>query len=80
MCVCSNTRVHRPGMWSRTAIMNEGLDQGSVFPYLDRAIKRGYDFIVLNPNENQFFTEDGDLVVRVQLLFFTGNTFFVTLR
>lgn len=40
----------RPGQWSRKVCVNDSLDSGAIFKYLDKAKERGYGVIVLNPN------------------------------
>jgi len=42
----------RPGQWARALCINDTLDMGTIFPYLERAKNAGYGVIVFNPNEN----------------------------
>ena len=41
----------RLGQWSRSVCINENLLLGSMFPYVDKAIKKKYSVIIFNPNE-----------------------------
>eukprot|EP00770_Monocercomonoides_exilis_P007643 MONOS_7604.1-p1 / transcript=MONOS_7604.1 / gene=MONOS_7604 / organism=Monocercomonoides_exilis_PA203 / gene_product=GM26026 / transcript_product=GM26026 / location=Mono_scaffold00264:11852-13167(-) / protein_length=264 / sequence_SO=supercontig / SO=protein_coding / is_pseudo=false len=41
----------RPGQWSRALCINESLDEGSIFPYLQDFEKRGWGCVVFNPND-----------------------------
>ncbi|KAG2183272.1 hypothetical protein INT43_006276 [Umbelopsis isabellina] len=50
----------RPGQWSRRVIMNESLEAGSMFPYIERAQHNGWNVMILNPNNNEIAYEDGD--------------------
>ncbi|KAM3581395.1 hypothetical protein VKS41_006220 [Umbelopsis sp. WA50703] len=50
----------RPGQWSRRVIMNESLELGSMFPYIERAQRNGWSIMILNPNYNEIAYEDGD--------------------
>ena len=42
----------RAGQWARALCLNEGLDTGSVLPYVARLQQRNIGVIVLNPNNN----------------------------
>ena len=55
--------VVRPGQWSRSVIINEGLGLGTMFPYIERAFARGYAVAILNPNLNRADV-DGEKVCR----------------
>ncbi len=48
----------RPGQWSRALCLNEGLEVGSILPYLEQARQRNWAVLVLNPNESFEFTVD----------------------
>jgi hypothetical protein len=50
--LCQGSGAVRPGMWARALCINDTLDQGCIFGYLDRIISRGWGVVVLNPNEN----------------------------
>ncbi|KAH8555227.1 protein FAM172A [Umbelopsis sp. PMI_123] len=52
--------VVRPGQWSRSVIMNDSLELGSMFPYIERAQRNGWEIMVLNPNLNEIAFDDGD--------------------
>ncbi|KNC45961.1 UPF0528 protein [Thecamonas trahens ATCC 50062] len=43
----------RAGMWARKLCMNNTLDEGSMLPYIERALAEGYALAILNPNENR---------------------------
>merc|ERR1719401_2339453 len=49
----------RVGVWGCALCINKDLDQGTMLPYLRRAVECGYGVIVLNPNENHI---DGEPV------------------
>ena len=40
----------RPGQWARALCINDSLDNGAIFKYLEKAKARGYGVIVFNPN------------------------------
>lgn len=40
----------RAGQWARALCLNDGLQSGSVLPYLEKAQERGWAVMVLNPN------------------------------
>lgn len=42
----------RAGIWSRRVIINDGLNEGSQLPYIERARQAGYGVLVLNGNLN----------------------------
>lgn len=42
----------RPGMWARALCINNSLNVGSIFPYIEQCQQRGWGVVVLNPNEN----------------------------
>lgn len=42
----------RPGQWARALCLNNTLDEGSILPYIDRAVHAGYALAILNPNQN----------------------------
>lgn len=46
----------RAGVWGCSLCINDSLDQGTMIPYLQRAMASGYGVVVFNPNEN---TNDG---------------------
>ena len=41
------------GQWSRSLIINNSLDAGTVLPYIKRAQQEGYEVIVTNTNHNE---------------------------
>ncbi|GAB5585664.1 hypothetical protein Unana1_00564 [Umbelopsis nana] len=50
----------RPGQWSRSVIMNDSLELGSMFPYIERAQRNSWEIMILNPNHNEIAFQDGD--------------------
>jgi len=52
MLLIQGSGAVRAGQWARALCMNDSLDTGAIFGYLERAIKRGYGIIVFNPNLN----------------------------
>jgi hypothetical protein len=42
----------RPGMWARALCINNSLNEGAIFGYLEQIFRRGWGVVVLNPNEN----------------------------
>ena len=52
MYLCQGSGAVRPGMWARALCINESLQTGSIFRYVDEAYKRGWGVVVVNPNEN----------------------------
>ena len=42
----------RPGMWSRTLCVDEGLHVGSMLPFVEKALGKGYGVIIFNPFSN----------------------------
>ncbi len=42
----------RAGQWARALCLNEGLDTGSILPYVARLQQRGIGVIVFNPNNS----------------------------
>jgi len=53
MLLIQGSGAVRPGMWARALCINDTLDNGSIFPYLRKAIADGYGVIVFNPNQNR---------------------------
>lgn len=39
------------GVWSKLVSINEGLNLGSMIPFVDLAKKKGYSILIMNPNE-----------------------------
>ncbi|CAG8461273.1 8999_t:CDS:10 [Diversispora eburnea] len=44
--------VVRPGQWARQVIMNESLELGSMYPYIQKAQELNWGIVVFNPNNN----------------------------
>ncbi|DBA05342.1 TPA: hypothetical protein N0F65_007504, partial [Lagenidium giganteum] len=58
--VCSS-RGLSCGIWSRSLLLHDGVQVGSMIPYFHEAIKAGYGILVMNPNMNTqtMINEDG---------------------
>ncbi|KAJ5078108.1 hypothetical protein M0811_05366 [Anaeramoeba ignava] len=41
----------RPGIWTRKFCVTQGLNRGSMIPFVENAIQKGYSVIIANPNE-----------------------------
>ncbi|PVU85154.1 hypothetical protein BB559_007173 [Furculomyces boomerangus] len=41
-----------PGLWEPSSVAKYGFENGSIILLLEKLISNGYDFILLNPNEN----------------------------
>ncbi|KAJ9455953.1 UPF0528 protein Y75B8A.31 [Diplonema papillatum] len=39
-----------PGMWARSLCINDSLHEGTVFPYVKEALRRGWGVVVADPN------------------------------
>lgn len=52
--------VVRPGQWARSVIINDSLNLGSMFPYIQRAQELGWNIIIFNPNENEVEIKEED--------------------
>ncbi|OQS02455.1 kinase [Thraustotheca clavata] len=55
--VCSS-RGATSGVWSRSLLLRSGVNVGSMLPYFEKAIEKGYGVIVMNPNVNTVLQED----------------------
>ncbi|XP_033634343.1 cotranscriptional regulator FAM172A-like [Asterias rubens] len=51
--------VVRAGQWARRLIINDCLDSGTQIPYIQRAMKEGYEVLVMNTNDNFYIDSDG---------------------
>lgn len=49
----------RVGVWGCALCINKDLEQGTMLPYIHKAVEAGYGIIVLNPNESEV---DGQMV------------------
>ncbi|KAE9138094.1 hypothetical protein PF006_g14039 [Phytophthora fragariae] len=49
------------GIWSRSVLLKDGVQVGSMLPYFQKAIAAGYGILVMNPNMNTqlMVTQDG---------------------
>ncbi|KAL8007576.1 putative GPCR kinase, protein kinase-like domain superfamily [Plasmopara halstedii] len=49
------------GIWSRSVLLKDGVQVGSMLPYFQKAIEAGYGILVMNPNMNTqlMVTQDG---------------------
>jgi len=52
MLLIQGSGAVRPGQWARALCINDSLDTGAIFGYLQRARDHGYGVIVFNPNLN----------------------------
>lgn len=52
MIIIHGSGAVRAGQWSRSLIINDSLDAGTVLPYIKRAKKENYEVIVTNTNDN----------------------------
>lgn len=46
--------VVRPGQWARSCCINDSLDIGSMFPYMNNAKEHKLSVIILNPNQTTY--------------------------
>eukprot|EP00757_Euglenozoa_sp_SAG-D1_P019097 gene19097-920_t len=54
----------RPGMWARALCINNSLNEGTIFNYLEQGKELDYGMIVLNPNNNNYGTTFDDIAPR----------------
>lgn len=52
LIIVQNASGSQMGIFSRSLCFEEGLNQGSMLPYIDRALLEGYAVIILRPNTN----------------------------
>jgi len=52
MLLIQGSGAVRAGQWARALCINDSLETGSIFNYLQRAIQAGYSVVVFNPNLN----------------------------
>jgi predicted alpha/beta hydrolase family esterase len=50
--LCQGSGAVRPGMWARALCVNNSLNDGAIFKYLEDIQRRGWAVVVANPNEN----------------------------
>ena len=50
LVVIQGSGAVRPGQWARALCINESLEKGTIFPYIQMAYQRSYQVLVLNPN------------------------------
>lgn len=55
MVLLQGTGCVRAGLWARSVCINENIELGSMYPYIERALKEYYSVIILNPNERKGF-------------------------
>ncbi|CAG9320137.1 unnamed protein product [Blepharisma stoltei] len=53
LILIQGTGAVRAGQWARSVCINDSLNIGAVFPFLEEAFKGGYSTIILNPNYNE---------------------------
>lgn len=58
----------RPPQWARAICINDSLEIGTMFPYINKAQAMGYSCIILNPNQNTFVQVDPAEKARVDQL------------
>lgn len=46
--------VVRPGQWARSCCINDSLDIGAMFPYMNKAKEHKLSVIILNPNQTSY--------------------------
>ena len=54
----------RAGIWARSVCINESLMTGSMYPYIEKAVKQHWSVIILNPNERNGFDEQKDKKIK----------------
>ena len=52
MIIIHGSGVVRAGQFSRSLIINDSLDSGTVLPYIKKAQQEGYEVIITNTNDN----------------------------
>eukprot|EP01129_Flabellula_baltica_P015183 TRINITY_DN7553_c0_g1_i1.p1 TRINITY_DN7553_c0_g1~~TRINITY_DN7553_c0_g1_i1.p1 ORF type:complete len:358 (-),score=68.04 TRINITY_DN7553_c0_g1_i1:14-1087(-) len=57
----------RAGQWARALCINDTLDIGTVFPYVEKALEKNYGIIIMNPNDNERPTEKVEIPVSLFL-------------
>ncbi|RHZ64211.1 hypothetical protein Glove_326g173 [Diversispora epigaea] len=57
--------VVRPGQWARQVIMNESLELGSMYPYIQKAQELNWGIVIFNPNNNMEEIKDDEGTSRV---------------
>ena len=45
----------RAGLWARSVCINEDINHGSMYPYIEKALQNNFSVIILNPNERYGF-------------------------
>ncbi|KAF0309336.1 Protein FAM172A [Amphibalanus amphitrite] len=56
--------VVRAGQWARRLIINNGVQEGTQLPYIERALSAGYGVLVLNTNDNRRVTGERKQFIR----------------
>ena len=54
----------RAGIWARSVCINESLMTGSMYPYIEKAVKNHWSVIILNPNERYGLDEQKDKKIK----------------
>lgn len=49
----------QPGIWSRTLCIDQGFNQGSMIPYVEKALSNKYAVMIANPYINTYKLTDG---------------------
>ena len=58
LLLIQGTGAVRLGQWARSVCINENIYLGSMFPYVDKAIKNNFSVIIFNPNERKDFINE----------------------
>jgi hypothetical protein len=53
LVLIQGTGAVRAGIWSRSVCINEGLETGSMFPFIDLCRELDIAVLVMNPNFNR---------------------------
>ncbi|CAG8625305.1 14967_t:CDS:2, partial [Dentiscutata erythropus] len=65
LLIIQGSGVVRPGQWARRVIINDCLELGTMYPYIQKAQELNWGIIVFNPNENyRAIIKDGEVIKR----------------
>jgi len=73
MLLIQGSGAVRPGQWARALCINDSLNQGSILPYLQKAIAARYGVIVFNPNLNRVPKNPIDALPKYEQFFIPGK-------
>jgi hypothetical protein len=51
----------RPGQWARALCINNSLDNGAMFKYMEQAEQEGYSIVMVNPNNNNVLANQREI-------------------